>query len=87
MYVLALALHFCPVRPFYVPITSLILSMCMFPFLLGAAVDGLGSGSRFPAVLIFPSDFTRSPAKVRMAAVTPGMLFENCNAMHTFNTS
>lgn len=46
---------------------------------------GLVVAVSFPAVLILPSDFTRSSTKVRMAAVTPGMLLERYNTMHTFN--
>lgn len=55
---------------------SLILSMSVFFcfFLEPVWTDWV---IHVPAILILPSDFTRLPAKVRMAAVMPGMPLEH----------
>lgn len=59
--------------------------VCIFSICPASQWMGLVVAVSFPAVLILPSDFTRSPTKVRMTAVTPGMLLERYNTMHTFN--
>lgn len=63
-----------------------LLTVSIFPFLPGVCVYGWVVADSFPVILILPSDFTRSPWKVRSAAVTPGMLLEHYSAMRTFNT-
>lgn len=65
---------------------SQILSMSLFfPFSLVSVQMGWVVALNFPVILILTSDFTRTPARVRMAA-TSGMLLEHCSAMHTHST-
>lgn len=52
--------------------------VCIFLFSWEAVLMGWVVAVSVPAVLMLPSDFTRSPAKVRMAAVTPRMLLKHC---------
>lgn len=59
---------------------ALILSRSMFfPFPLGGSLGQVVAVS-LSAVLILPSDFTRSPEKMKMAAVIPGTLLERYTA-------
>lgn len=59
---------------------ALILSGSMFfPFPLGGSLGQVVTVS-LSAVLILPSDFTRSPEKMKMAAVIPGTLLERYTA-------